>query len=579
MKHIDQEYLEDSSDYDVNVRMIAFSVVTIVLILVAIFFIKTYSNQKQSAIHDMHIEWDKLETFCQERLDHTEYILNLLAIQIKENPDDFRYVQDIFECYINSQEMKKLFDIKECFWFHDLLNIKVRSTAKNNKYISQFITNKVEFPEKVTYGISSNDDTIHAIIGVRNESKKYVGSIVVDFDLINFTQNLASRKKHEYTNFALIGEGNKVIIQSNASMSNIGLKDGYVTNKRLKDILDKIGFYEENDKEFSYLDMINGVNYYVKKMHDHPFILLVNIDPKEIKKDIFNKVLMKFMEISLVALGFLLLIITIYRRETWLRSKAERASYIANRATKAKSDFLAFTAHEIRSPLGFIVTGSEVIQKKLLGDFPIVYKEYVDGINTNAHLILDFITDILDETHIMENNFSIINSVCSIKEIINNSIKINQSKLKEKNSKFNIKIDSGLPKLLCDPRRILQVLNNLISNAIKYSFENSTISILAKMENCCLCVYIIDQGIGMNSEEIKIALTKYGTVHNKKNFQFIESYGLGLPIVKMLLDAHDSDLLIESQVNIGTTIKITFPKYKLVYGKKISNLDKENNGQ
>lgn len=573
MKHIEEEHIPDSTDYDVNVRMIAFSVVTIVLILVAIFFIKTYANQKQNIIHDMHIEWDRLETFCQERLDHTEYILNLLSIQIKKNPNDFHYVKNIFEDYINRQEVQELFDIKECFWFHDLLNVKVRSTPKNNQYISQFITQKVEFPEKVSYGMNTNNHTIHAIMGVRNESKQYIGSIVVDFDLVNFASSLESRRKHEYTNFALIGEGNEVIVQSSPSMSDIGLNNRIVTNSTLKAVIEKIGFTKENSKEFSYIDMVNGVNYYVKKMHNHPFILLVNISPQEIKKDIFNKVVMKFMEISLFALGFLLLIIAIYRRETWLRAKAERASEIANRATRAKSDFLAFTAHEIRSPLGFIVTGSEVIQKQLLGAVPSAYKEYIDGINSNAHLILDFITDILDETHILENNFSIVNNVCSIREIITKAIKINQSKLEEKKSKFDVKIESALPKLLCDPRRILQVMNNLVSNSIKYSFENSTIEIIAKMENGCLCVYVIDQGVGMSDDEIDIALTKYGTVH-KKNFQFIESYGLGLPIVKMLLDAHDANLIIQSTVNVGTSIKIVFPKYKLVYGKKIQKLEK-----
>lgn len=573
MKHIEENNISDSTDYDVNVRMIAFSVVTIVLILVAIFFIKTYASQKQNIVHDMHIEWDRLETFCQERLDHTEYILKLLAIQIKKSPDDFHYVKNVFEDYINSQEVQELFDIKECFWFHDLLNVKVRSTPKDNQYISQFITKKVQFPERVSYGINTNNHTIHAIIGVTNEKKEYVGSIVVDFDLINFASSLESRRKHEYTNFALIGEGKEVIVQSSPSMSNIGLNNRVVTNKILQSIIDKIGFTEENSKEFSYIDMVNGVNYYVKKLPNQPFILIVNISPNEIKKDIFNKVVMKFMEISLFALGFLLLIIAIYRRETWLRAKAERASDIANKATKAKSDFLAFTAHEIRSPLGFIVTGSEVMQKQLLGPVPTAYMEYIDGINSNAHLILDFIIDILDETHILENNFSIVNNVCSIRDIITKATKMNQSKLEDKNSKFDIKIDTAIPKLLCDPRRILQVINNLVSNSIKYSFKNSVIEIVAQIEEGCLCVYVIDQGVGMSEEEIEIALTKYGTVQ-KKNFQFIESYGLGLPIVKMLLDAHDARLVIESTVNVGTSIKIIFPKYKLVYGKKLQKLEK-----
>lgn len=575
MKHIYED--EDiSSDYDVNVRMIAFSVVTVVLILVAIFFIKTYASQKQNIVHDMHVEWERLETFCVEKIDHTEYILNLLAIQIKKNPNDLHYVKNIFEDYINRPEIQEVFDIDECFWFNNILNMKVRSTAKDNKYISYFDSKeKIEYPEKISYGISRNNDTINARIGIKDSKKKYIGSVVVDFDIFTFSQSLKYRKKHEYTNFALIANGNKVIMQSNKSMEDIGLKDGSVANPILQEILNKIGYSEENNKEFSYLDMVSGINYYVKKISDQPFILLVNIDAKEIKKDIFHKVVMKFLEISFFALGFLLLIIAIYRRETWLRSKAETASEIANRATRTKSDFLAFTAHEIRSPLGFIVTGSEMVQKKLLGNEIDNYSDYINGIHKNANLILDFITDILDEAHIMEGNFSIVNNTINIKEIINNALLMNKSKLEEKNSKFDITIEPKLPKLICDPRRILQVLNNLVSNAIKYSFDNTTIKIIAKIENGLLSLEVIDEGVGMNEDEIQIALTKYGTIR-KKNFNFIESYGLGLPIVKMLLDAHDAKLIINSTVNVGTSVKIIFPRYKLVYGKTFDNVNKNN---
>ncbi len=74
---------------------------------------------------------------------------------------------------------------------------------------------------------------------------------------------------------------------------------------------------------------------------------------------------------------------------------------------------------------------------------------------------------------------------------------------------------------------------------------------------------IIDQGIGMNEEDIPIALSTYGTVHNM-DYNSQSSYGLGLPIVKMLLDAHDATISIKSKKGKGTTITLRFPKYKLI---------------
>ena len=240
---------------------------------------------------------------------------------------------------------------------------------------------------------------------------------------------------------------------------------------------------------------------------------------------------------------------------------------VANNATKAKTNFLAFTAHEIRSPLGFILTGSELMTKELIGKLPEKYKEYSTGIYNNAKIILDFITDILDENQIMEGKFKIVNTLANVPEIINEAIRVNVARYSNKKINISSDIEKKLPLLVCDRRRILQIIGNLVSNSIKYSSDNSTIQIAAKVINEGMEIKVIDQGIGMNQDEIPIALSTYGTIHNR-HFDSSNSYGLGLPIVKMLLDAHDANLHIESKKNVGTTVKIIFPKYKLIYDAK-----------
>jgi signal transduction histidine kinase len=408
-------------------------------------------------------------------------------------------------------------------------------------------------------------ESIHAVVGVWNQkTHDYVGSVAVDFDLTTLMRHLDDRKRSESTAFALIGDGLQVVAQSRPNMEDVGLHDGKVVERHLVDLIKKIGFTQDTNKAFTFLDMISGVNYYVQKIPDQPFVLLVNMDHDEIKKDIFSKVTIKFAETSFLAISFLVLIILIYRRETWLRSGAEAALEVANRATKAKSDFLAFTAHEIRSPLGFIMTGSEVMKQRLLGPVDIRYNEYLDGIHQNANMILEFITDILDEAHILEGNFKIVNTEVDIKSVINKAVTINAVNSK---SRIKVKVEPPLPMLICDARRILQVLNNLISNALKYSKASTVVRVVARMEKDELYVEVIDQGSGMTEAEVDIALTQYGTLR-KKNFDFIASYGLGLPIVKKLLKAHGAKLVIDSVVNVGTKISIIFPKEKLVWGAK-----------
>jgi signal transduction histidine kinase len=167
------------------------------------------------------------------------------------------------------------------------------------------------------------------------------------------------------------------------------------------------------------------------------------------------------------------------------------------------------------------------------------------GINNNSQLILDFITDILDENQILEGKFKIINALHNINDIINEAINNSLARYNKRNISILSNIGDNLPLLICDKRRFVQIMSNLISNSIKYSKDNTTIRITAECVRKKLEIKVIDQGIGMSEEELPIALSAYVTVHGS-DYNNTGSYGLGLPIVKMLLDAHDAKILIDS---------------------------------
>ena len=498
--------------------------------------------------------------------------MHLLSGRIKQSPDNLEHIYNILENYENSGDIHSLFGWKEIMWLDASLVPRVSSKkgvlhdelAMNAKFTN--ISRKE--PGRIFYGTDAKAQPLmYSVMGVKDRHNKYIGSILVSYDINVLNEQLSSHKKYDYTNFVLIDRSYRIILQSKPVITGVGIEYGRIVNSHTKDFIEKISTKRDDGKETSYLDMVNGVNYFIKKINQEPFLLLVNIDHNEIKTTIFHSVIMKFLEISIFASFFLLMIVSIYRRETWLRSKAEKASKIASRATTAKSDFLAFTAHEIRSPLGFILTGSEMMQQNMLGPLPEAYREYADGIHRNASLILEFITDILDEEHIISGHFKIVNTVNDLVSIVNTAIGNNLTRYNTRKIIKEIS-DKSLPKLICDDRRILQVVNNLISNAIKYSKDDTTITVRIFVADDNLVLEIQDQGIGMSEDEIKIAFTKYGTVR-KEHFNFIESYGLGLPIVKLLLDAHEAVLKVHSEVHVGTTISVAFPKYKLIYSNPV----------
>jgi signal transduction histidine kinase len=263
----------------------------------------------------------------------------------------------------------------------------------------------------------------------------------------------------------------------------------------------------------------------------------------------------QLLEILGFSFFFLLLMALIIRKDKIRNDYAEKLKEEAISANKAKSDFLAYTAHEIRSPLGFILTGTEMIQNRLLGDVSDKCKEYIEGISSNAKSILNFIIEILDENKILQNKVYLNKDFHDVTEIILDVIKHNKTKFYSKKDEFITDFQPNLPLLHCDEKKIYQILNNIITNSYKYCKDEILITVKVFLEKQKLFIIIKDNGIGMTSDEIKLAMKRYESINISTNS---DSYGLGLSIVKLLIDAHDARLYVDSTKNIGTVITMTF---------------------
>lgn len=571
------EGAKNLSEEKVNLRFITLSVIIIVVLLTVIYSFQQYINTKKTIVSNITGEAQRLERILLEELDEVTYLLSVMVRQLS-NVHTQDEVINLFQMYVQDKSLKEIFSVGNIVWVNKnqraIIDAKNGVERRNRDAKNDFnIQRSRQFPGRIIWGTSKNHKSEKTLVGtismVDPITNEYLGSLQAYFNISLLKKRLDHRTKHEYTSFAIIDLENEVLIRSDAILERYwGIKEGSYAPQKLLDIVKSMTL--SNTKSYvSYLNPVTGQNYCVLQLSIPSFSLVVSADPAIMKHKLIRKVWFKFIETSAVSFGFLLFIIVIYRREVSLRYKAEEAYESAVRAGKDKSNFLAYTAHEIRSPLGFILTGSEMMKNQLLGPLPQEYKEYVSGIHNNAQSILDFITDILDEDQIIGGNFKIHNEVVNIASLVRRVIRGYKAQYAERKMIFKQKSLRNTPLVICDLRRISQVLNNLMSNAIKYSDDDSIITIeMQQHGDHEVLLSIADTGIGMNADEINLALMKYGAVR-KKETNFVESYGLGLAIVKVILDAHQFKIEIVSVPGKGSTVKIIIPKHKLIFSSKV----------
>lgn len=573
----------DSIDHQISIKMITSGVVVIVFILTLLFFVHIYSSKKGEVFKDMQTESTQLKIIIADNLNYSKYFIDIIGKHVKNDYKNVNLISTTLKDHFYSQDFNMLFGWRKYSWVNNHSMEIVNSTTgilANPRYVDYIekISTQAKNDhqeDKITFYHKKGDSNSLKIIDniFDNLTKEYIGSVILSYDIRTLIQSLNIRKKSKSTNFIILDENLEIVAQSKPYIENL-VNTNFEMTKHLKKTLQNYS-NSKLSNDILYLDMVNGVNYFISPLQDLPFILIINTDSSIIKKEILNDVVQSFILVCIFASVSLIVIIFIYKRETYLRTKAEKASQVAEDVTKAKTNFLAFTAHEIRSPLGFILTGSEMMMKELFGKLSTDYIKYAQGIHENSKVILDFITDILDENQIIEGKFKIINATHKIDSIIDEAIQVTLARFNKRKVPITIDLEKNIPLLICDKRRLIQVLSNLISNSIKYSEDNTNIIISAKIVNGEMKISVKDHGFGMKKSEIPQALDAYGTLNDHSDYYSIESYGLGLTIVKMLLEAHDAELNISSIKNKGTIVQMTFPKYKLIYTNAHSNNSKK----
>ncbi|MEA1920628.1 MAG: response regulator [Campylobacterota bacterium] len=234
----------------------------------------------------------------------------------------------------------------------------------------------------------------------------------------------------------------------------------------------------------------------------------------------------------------------------------------AEQANKIKSDFLANMSHEIRTPIGGILGVTDI----LLSDNPSSdQKKYLTLIKESSEGLKNIVNDILDYTKMQAGKYELVSSEFEIKKVFEKIRQVFATEAHAKKLKFEMQLDEKIPdKLLGDHLRVLQILNNLVSNAIKFTsggYVKIVGSLLIRTNNKVVIKFsVIDSGIGM-SEEIQSNLFEafaQGDISNTKEYQ---GAGLGLVVAKNLAELMRGKIEFESKEGNGSAfhVNILFP--------------------
>ncbi|MCL1992778.1 MAG: response regulator [Spirochaetes bacterium] len=243
-----------------------------------------------------------------------------------------------------------------------------------------------------------------------------------------------------------------------------------------------------------------------------------------------------------------------------VKEEARRAAG-AEENSQAKSRFLARMSHEIRTPISAVLGISEVQIRNPELAAPV--KESFSKVHSAAQVLLGLVNDILDLSKIEAGKMEIANEVYETERLINDIVQMNLFRMGGKNIKFEIDIDSDIPVLLKgDSLRITQVMNNLLSNAFKYT-EAGKVSLSAKYISSngrqVLYFKIADTGCGMSEEELKTLFNEFERF-NDGGRRNIEGAGLGMAIVESLLALMGAKLDVQSAPGAGTTVQLEIPQ-------------------
>ncbi|MBI4775212.1 MAG: response regulator [Deltaproteobacteria bacterium] len=223
-----------------------------------------------------------------------------------------------------------------------------------------------------------------------------------------------------------------------------------------------------------------------------------------------------------------------------------------------KSDFVTMVSHEIRSPMNTVLMQLNVVLDGLAGELTAKQREILTRTSERVLALVHLASELLDLAKIESGLISQKREAVSIDALLRDQVAFYTPKAERKRIRLSLLPVPKIPSILANKENIEEVFSNLITNAIHYTPEGGSITVSADVENEYLRISVSDTGFGIPREEQDRIFDRFYRVKNEKT-RFITGTGLGLPIVKSIVEAHNGTIRVDSEVDKGSTFHVILP--------------------
>jgi signal transduction histidine kinase len=245
-------------------------------------------------------------------------------------------------------------------------------------------------------------------------------------------------------------------------------------------------------------------------------------------------------------------------------NELKSAKALAERTSEIKSLFLAKMSHELRTPFNAIIGFADIIAKKSFGDDREAvesYASYASEIRHSGQHLLDLVNNILDISKIESGRMAVMIDRFDLRQVLNSSLGMMRELARGQEVTLNLEGVDTMPEVRADERAVKQIVTNLLSNALKFTPQGGQITVsVESLEDGGFDITVADTGVGIPDDQVDRILLPFEQGDNRYS-RSAGGTGLGLALVKGLVELHGGELRIQSSVGIGTRITAHFPAY------------------